>query len=298
MTTNRRDVEFKSLDGVTLRAWFYPATSKGPCIIMSHGFSGIKLQNLDNFAQRFQAEGWNTLVYDNRNFGDSDGLPRNEIDPVHQVRDYFDAFDFAASQPEVDATRIAYWGTSLSGGNVICAAAVDKRIKTVIAQTPFVSGEIHTKPLVKMLPGIFANRAGIRGGNPSVMIPVSPTSPEEAESGRSMAILNSPAAYHFMEDMKKIGGNWKNEVTLQSMFNLMAHEPKSFIHRIAPTPFLMVVADDDETVGTDNQLAMYQLALEPKQIHVVRGYSHFGVYDGPGLEENIKVQIEFLRKNL
>ncbi|KAF8865660.1 alpha/beta superfamily hydrolase [Acephala macrosclerotiorum] len=253
MTANRRD--------------FYSATSKAPCIIMSHGFSGIKLQNLNNFAQRFQGEGWNTLIHDNRNVGGSNGLPGNEIDLTYQV----------------DPTKIAYWGTSLLGGNVICAAAIDKRIKAAIPQTPFVSGEIHTKPLVKTLPAIFANRAGIRDGNPSATIPISPESLEEAESGRSIEILNSPAAFDFMEDMKKIGGNWKNEVTLQSMFNLMANEPKSFIHRIAPTAFLMIVVDDNEI---------------PKQIHVVKGYSHFGVHSSLGLQENIKVRIDFLRKNL
>jgi hypothetical protein len=37
MTASHRDVEFKTLDGLTLKAWFYPAAAKGPCIIMSHG---------------------------------------------------------------------------------------------------------------------------------------------------------------------------------------------------------------------------------------------------------------------
>lgn len=237
-------------------------------------------------------------MYDNRNFGESDGLPRSEIDPIYQVRDYFDAFDFAASQPEVDPTRIAYWGTSLSGGNVICAAAIDKRVRAVVAQTPFVSGEIQTAPLVPMLPAIFSNRANVREGKPSAMVPVTPGTLEEAESGQSPAVLNTPEGFHFMEEMKNVGGAWKNEVTLQSMFNLMSHEPKGLIHRIAPTPFIMLVAENDDIVETKHQLTMYQLALEPKQIHVVRDCGHFGVYGGAGFEENIKVQIEFLRKNL
>lgn len=37
MSPNRRDVEFKTLDGLTLKAWFYPTASNSPCIIMSHG---------------------------------------------------------------------------------------------------------------------------------------------------------------------------------------------------------------------------------------------------------------------
>jgi cephalosporin-C deacetylase-like acetyl esterase len=214
------------------------------------------------------------------------------------VRDYYDAFDFAASQPEVDPKRIAYWGTSLSGGNVICAAAIDKRIRAVVVQSPFVSGELQSAPLAPLLPSILGNRASVRNGNPSIMVPVVPTTLEEANSGNSQAVLSTVDAYHFMQEMKTVGGEWKNEVTLQSMFNLMAHEPRSFIHRIAPTPILMMVPEYDETVETKHQLAMYELALEPKQIRVLRGCGHFGIYTGLGFEENIDAQIQFLKKTL
>jgi fermentation-respiration switch protein FrsA (DUF1100 family) len=176
---------------------------------------------------------------------------------------------------------------------------VDRRIRAVVSQSPFVSGEIHTAPLAPMLPEIFANRASIREEKPSMMVPAVPATLEEAESGRSPAVLNTPEAFHFMQDMEKAGGQWRNEVTLQSMFNLMVHEPKRFIHRIAPTPFLMVVPERDTTVETRAQLDMYQLALEPKQIHVVRSCGHFGIYGGgPGFDENVQLQIEFLRRNL
>jgi uncharacterized protein len=36
---------------------------------------------LDQFAQAFTDRGLAALVYDNRNFGASDGDPRQEIDP-------------------------------------------------------------------------------------------------------------------------------------------------------------------------------------------------------------------------
>lgn len=36
----RRDIEFKTFDGLTLRGWFYPAAgnlAKSPAIVISHG---------------------------------------------------------------------------------------------------------------------------------------------------------------------------------------------------------------------------------------------------------------------
>lgn len=39
MTLPRQDVEFRTLDGLTLRAWLYPAEKRGPGIIMTPGVS-------------------------------------------------------------------------------------------------------------------------------------------------------------------------------------------------------------------------------------------------------------------
>jgi pimeloyl-ACP methyl ester carboxylesterase len=87
---DRRDIEFDA-EGVTLRGWFYDAESGGgprPTVVMAHGFSAVKEMYLDRFAEMFADAGLHVLVFDNRNFGASDGQPRYEIDPWQQVRDY------------------------------------------------------------------------------------------------------------------------------------------------------------------------------------------------------------------
>src|SRR6266566_4805552 len=90
----RKDIEFKTEDGIKLRGWHYlpeKRTGKVPTIVMAHGFSAVKEMYLDRFADAFAAAGLGALVFDNRNFGASDGEPRPEIDPWQQVSDYRDA---------------------------------------------------------------------------------------------------------------------------------------------------------------------------------------------------------------
>ena len=89
----RRDIEFETEDGVTLRGWFYPGAggAGAATVVMAHGFSATKEMHLDDFAAHFAGDGLNVLVYDNRCLGDSDGSPRGEIDPWQQIRDYRDA---------------------------------------------------------------------------------------------------------------------------------------------------------------------------------------------------------------
>ena len=74
----RKDIEFKTNDGVTLRGWYYlPENAKEniPAIVMAHGYSAVKEMYLDSFAEVFCDAGFAVLVYDNRNLGASDGEP-------------------------------------------------------------------------------------------------------------------------------------------------------------------------------------------------------------------------------
>src|SRR5919204_1684873 len=113
----RKDIGFKTEDGVTLRGWLYlPDRTAGPVptVVMAHGFSAVKEMYLDRFAEVFAAGGLNVLVFDNRCFGASDGEPRQEIDPWAQVRDYRHAITYLYTVPEVDPGRIGIWGSSYS----------------------------------------------------------------------------------------------------------------------------------------------------------------------------------------
>jgi poly-beta-hydroxyalkanoate depolymerase len=45
----------------------------------------------------------------------------------------------------------------------------------------------------------------------------------------------------------------------------------------------------------DQQLDAFEQATEPKQIHIVKGQGHFGIYYGDGFKENIQVQLDWLK---
>ena len=177
----RKDIEFKTEDGIKLRGWHYlpeKRTGKVPTIVMAHGFSAVKEMYLDRFADAFAAAGLGALVFDNRNFGASDGEPRQEIDPWQQVSDYRDGITFAETLPETDPARIGIWGSSYSGGHVMVVGAIDRRVKCVVAQVPLASGHDNARRLIRAdyLAGVqqmFADdRRARMAGKPPAMIPV------------------------------------------------------------------------------------------------------------------------------
>src|ERR1700749_445991 len=148
---DRRDVEFDA-EGTVLRGWVYPgadATGAAATGVMAHGFSAVKEMYLDSFAGVFAAAGLNALVYDNRNFGASDGEPRQEIDSIAQLRDYRHAITYATTREDVDADRIGIWGSSYSGAHVLVVGAIDRRVKCVVSQVPLISGWENARRLIR-----------------------------------------------------------------------------------------------------------------------------------------------------
>jgi fermentation-respiration switch protein FrsA (DUF1100 family) len=274
----RRDIAFDA-DGTTLRGWLYlpdGAVAPVPTAVMAHGFTAVKEQGLDRYAEVFAAAGLGALVFDHRNFGASDGTPRQELDGVTQARDYRHAVTFARTLPEVDRDRIGVWGTSYSAGSALVVGAADRRVRCVVAQAPTISGfenaRRRTRPdLVGSLLARFdADREAHFRGEPLATVPVVAEDPLEpcALAGRD--------AWEWFQTTGA-GTAWRNEVTLRSLEWAREWEPGSAVERISPTPLLVLVAMHDTLTPTDLALAAYARALEPKRLVLVQG-GHFAPY--------------------
>ncbi len=276
----RRDVAFDA-EGVTLRGWFYPAeggSGLAPAIVMAHGFSAVKEMYLHSFAEVFAAAGLNVLVFDNRNFGASDGEPRQEIDPVAQVRDYRHAITWACGLPEVDPLRIGIWGSSYSGGHVLVVAAADRRVRAVVSQVPVISGSANLRALVRadLIAGLRASfdadRAARYGGAAPALLPV------VSEDLFGAAALPTPDSWTwFTETAKLRAPAWRNEVTLRSVEMFAEYEPAAYIPRISPTPLLLIPAREDHLTPAHLAIDAYEKALEPKKLVILPG-GHFDAY--------------------
>lgn len=87
--TPREDVRFASGDDL-ISAWLYrpPGDGPAPLLVMAHGLGAVRGMRLDAYAERFSAAGYACLVFDYRNFGDSEGRPRQVLDVGMQLADW------------------------------------------------------------------------------------------------------------------------------------------------------------------------------------------------------------------
>jgi fermentation-respiration switch protein FrsA (DUF1100 family) len=265
------DVAFAS-EGRTLRGWLFLPDGDGPFpgVVMSSGFAGVKEGFLGNPFHRVVADaGIAVVLYDHANTGESDGLPRQEIDPMLQQRGYRDAITFLAGRDDIDAERIGIWGTSYSGGHVLAVAAHDRRVRCVVSQAMTISGhrnlEVrHTPESLTALRKSWAEeRLRIARGESATLVPAFG---DESESVRYQAARP-------IEER----ANWRNEVTVRTWELYDEYEPAASIERIAPTPLLMIVCLEDTMTPADDALLAYERALDPKRLVTVPG-SHYAVY--------------------
>src|SRR5262245_38460991 len=277
----RTDIEFRTEDGVTLRGWLYlpdGAHGRVPAIVMAHGFSAVKENYLDKYAEVYAAAGLAALVFDNRCFGASDGEPRQHIDPWRQIADYRDAITHVSTLAEIDGSRIGIWGSSYSGAHVLVIGAIDRRVRCVASQVPLISGHRNARRLIRAdivaaVQGMFVeDRKARYAGKPHGMIAVVSDDPNVP-----CALPTSDSYAWFTETAKLRAPAWRNEVTLQSVELFTEYEPGAYVEFISPTPLLMVVAAGDHLTVADEALAAYGRALEPKKLTLLRG-GHFDAY--------------------
>ncbi|WP_324191994.1 alpha/beta hydrolase [Nocardia brasiliensis] len=275
----QHQVEFPAEDGVLLRGTLYLPDGPGPhpAITMAGGFGSVRQQGIQPYTDKFAAAGFAVLSHDHRSFGESDGEPRQDIDPWRQIHDWRRALSFLEARPEIDAQRIGLWGNSYAGGHAIVLGATDRRLRAIVAQVPNISG--YQSGLRRVPPDLTPafeceldedERTQAQGNPPRYQALVD-------KDPAIAAAYHAPDAVDFYLSTVPEGARWENTVTLRSTRKARMYDPGTFAARVSPTPLLMIVASHDTISPTDLALAAYHDALEPKRLELVPG-GHFDPY--------------------
>jgi len=286
-----RPIEFLSGEQILLRGWLRLPAGSGPhpLVILAHGFGGLHTWHLPNIAATFVESGFAALAFDYRNFGESDGTPREEVDAPGQIVDWQSAITFATTLDEIDANRIGIWGTSHGGKNVLIVAAFDRRVRCVVAQCPAIDwGETvllhqnNADQRQELMTALDEDRlTRFAGGEPTYV---------------NLDVVG--AGPRFLESLSPNDRRtWPGRLTLRSYEPTVASNARPFMHMIAPTPLLMIVADADITAPLPMALEAYAAAREPKSLFYISG-GHEDVYFSPLLDTASEAAAEWFKRHL
>jgi uncharacterized protein len=296
-----KEVEFPS-EGAMLRGLLFlpeTQTTRPPVVIMAHGTSATVHMVADKYAEVFSRADLAVLLYDHRNFGRSEGEPRQEINPWIQCRGYRDAVKFVERLDEVDPERIALWGDSYTGGQVIIIGAIEQRVKVIVAQCPVFGAE---PPAVDPSQANFdiikeiISRGDVRGSPETSIGPIPVVSFDQ--TGTPSLLKPIQAFRWFIDYGGRAGTRWVNSVTRVLPATPVPYHP-ALCTPFVKAPTLLMVAPEDEMVHASYSVAKraYDLIPGPKQWYDIAG-GHFGLlcYPGELFDEASRVQTEFLKK--
>jgi uncharacterized protein len=290
----RHDVSFASSEGICA-AWLYLPTgvASPPVVILGHGLGGTREMRLDAFAERFAQAGIAALAFTYRHFGDSGGQPRQLLSIKRQLADWDAAIAWVKARGDLDATRIAIWGSSFGGGHSITVASRHPELRAAVAQCPFTDGLASALALgpgasLKVLPTVARDFASIVGRRAPTMIPL-------AGPPGSLALMNAPDALPGYEALLPTGTTFRNEVAARVAPTIMAYRPGRVAKKIK-FPILFCVSNTDSVTPPAQTLRYAHTAPRGEIKRYDAG--HFDFYLGEAFEALVRDQVEFLTRQL
>lgn len=299
MGFSRNDVEFIS-HGERCSAWLYKPDSvaRPPLIIMAHGFGAVKNFGLEPFAERFAALGMAVLVFDYRGFGPSDGYPRNLISPRKHIQDWHAALAYARQIEWIDHSRIGLWGSSYSGGHVLCVAAQDPGVAAVVAQVPFVSGFSSSWNMKKILGWRFIGMCAAAATRDIFRALTFRAPYYIAAYGKpgEQAILSTPDSYEgVLSIIPPALRDWDRTTPARAVLYLLAYNPSRRVRKIK-CPVLIIAGEKDTLIPFD--FVKKTATKIPNARFIGFPCGHFDPYTGEMFEATAAEEIAFYQKHL
>lgn len=294
MIASTTTTEFVS-HGTRCAAWITrpPGTGPHPAVVLAHGLGANHTMALTRYEQHFAAAGIATLAFDYRNLGASDGSPRQVLSLRRHRQDIAAALEFVRDLPDVDATRIALWGTSLGAMHVLRVAARRSDLAAVVVQCPIVDGPATMRRLgsvaaLRLGPAIVEDAVRAALGRPRRYVPI------VGQPG-SLAAVTVAGAEDGWNSTVDPGGSFDNRIAASNVGQIVVNSAKREAYRI--TAPLLVCVSRRETL-MDPRHAEDVARRAPRGVARHYDGDHFQIYHPPLLTDLLADQTAFLREHL
>ncbi len=287
----KRTVEFDSAESRISANLYLPEAhvAGAPAILLCHGFAGVKEMLLPAFAERFAEAGYVAMTFDYRGFGGSEGDP-GRLEPVLQIEDIQHAITFLAQCSAVDPNRIALWGTSFGGANVLMVASEDMRVKAISVQLAFADGErVITSAMSqdeksKLLDTLAKLKLKKEKTGKDMMVPI-------------IKVLSDEQSKLFYQQNVERYPALKAKIPFLTIAEVLQYKPINVVAQIK-VPMLIVAAVDDDVNPVSESHALFAAANEPKALLELEGVTHYEVYDGSAFEQVVNKQLDWFKHHL
>lgn len=250
-----------------------PGHLRRPGILMLAGYGGNPHFDCIHLMKRLCAAGWFVFTFDYRGFGKSEGQ-RGRHRPLGQAQDAYDALTYMQTVPGIDPERLGIFGTSFGGAHGIWVTAHDERVKCLVTSAAVTHGERWLRIIRRPWEWIeFKARVAedarrrVRTGEPTIV-------------QRGEIMIRDPDAIRQRESQLPQGSALPSEdVDLESAEAAFRYRPEWVVDKIAPRPVLILYAERDTLVPTEEQLSCFAKCGEPKKLVKLPRAGHYDTYE-------------------
>jgi fermentation-respiration switch protein FrsA (DUF1100 family) len=283
---DHQKVTFKNRYGITLAGDLYLPKNRADrrlaALAVSGPFGAVKEQSSGLYAQTMAERGFVTLAFDPSYTGESGGEPRNVASPDISVEDFSAAVDYLGLHSSVDRERIGIIGICGFGGMALSAAAVDKRVKAVVASTMYDMTRVMSKGYndsvaleqrTQTLEQLSRQRwKDAENGAPAYQPPYN-----VLHGGEAQFLVDYHNYYMTPRGYHPRAVNSGNAWTITTPLPFMNLPILTYIKEISPRPILLVHGEKAHSRYFSE--TAYAAAAEPKELMIIPGAVHTDLYD-------------------
>ena len=279
-------VDFNSEGAKLVGNLYYPSDyeegKKYSALVVSGSWTTVKEQMAGLYAQKLADQGFITLAFDFRNFGESEGEPRFYESPGLKKTDVKNAVTFLSKLEEVDNTRIGAFGVCAGAMYTLMAASEDPRIKSVVTTASW----LHDAEAVKLF---YGGEAGVK----AKVVAAKKAKSQYAETGEvqyipaistedKSAAMYGPYDYYLNPERGAIA-QWSNDkFAVMSWEDWLTADPMPTAEDIT-VPTLMIHSDG-AVLPQYTKKYFDRIAAEDKELHWMETelespYHQFDYYD-------------------
>lgn len=253
-----------------------------PALVVAGPSPSVKEQVADHYGARLAAAGYLTLTIDPRNFGDSDGQPRQREDPAGKLLDLQTAISYLRGHDRVDPARIGAVGVCAGAGYALKLAAFDRRVAAFVGIAGFypspdqMRADLGPETYIDQLKQLAAVIERQNAGGPTEYLP------HVAPEGE-LAFMVGGEPYQFYGTERAAAPGYRNELTVDTGLALLTLDNAIGADFLGPTPGLIVHGKHDVYATPERAQAIFDRLTGPKGLVWLEAENHIDLYDGPDL---------------
>lgn len=266
-------------DGQTVVGTLYrPAASGGerlPAMVVGGSLTSVKEQMGGTYARKLAERGVMALAIDFRHYGESAGAPRQLENPATKTADLKAAVSYLTALQGVNLQGVGLLGICTSGGNVLLAAAEDKRVKSVAT----VAGWFAEPSMTPMLYGGAEQVAKLQDQGRQAMEQLRqgklvPSVAAYGLAGAQAAHVGDHLAYYF-DTKRGAVPSWTNQMSAASWGPWLAFDPVGAAPRVTAAT---IIVHSDGSALPEQARKVYASLPGRKELRWMEG-GHFDFYD-------------------